>query len=340
MTAIFIDPSYPVFNKNKLFDLGDDVLNRDNQLMPFFRLREKLSESGISLNTADMITTNATLLDQSSSYISLGILQNYRQIAVQGDIWLKSFVIMEPPVVAPELYRELPELTNAFSTVYVHNIEGHGYSLGGVSTEKLRKFYWPIPFDKVIDHCWGRVDRAKRIAVINGSHKPRSLNQELYSTRIKAMSELAPIKVIDLYGRGWDRWWSSEARWIPYWRHRKMIMSIYKGPCNSKYEVLKNYEFCLCFENMRMNGYVTEKIFDCLYAGTIPLYLGAPDINLYIPDNVFIDCTKFNSWAEVWGHIQGMTADQIMGMRNAGRNFIEGKYAKPFFESLRTVALE
>jgi hypothetical protein len=89
---------------------------------------------------------------------------------------------------------------------------------------------------------------------------------------------------------------------------------------------------------MRMKGYITEKIFDCLYAGTIPLYLGAPDINQYIPENVFIDCSKFESWEEMWSKIKEMTPSQIMDMRSAGKDFLEGPLAKPFFDSLKRVA--
>ena len=40
-------------------------------------------------------------------------------------------------------------------------------------------------------------------------------------------------------------------------------------------------------------GYISEKIFDCFFAGTVPLYLGAPDIEDYIPADTFIDLRQF-----------------------------------------------
>jgi len=41
-----------------------------------------------------------------------------------------------------------------------------------------------------------------------------------------------------------------------------------------KSKFLSNYKFCICFENSKADGYITEKIFDCFLAGAIPLYYG------------------------------------------------------------------
>ena len=34
---------------------------------------------------------------------------------------------------------------------------------------------------------------------------------------------------------------------------------------------------------MEMKGYISEKIFDCFYSGTIPIYLGAKDVKTIFP---------------------------------------------------------
>jgi hypothetical protein len=338
--SIFIDPSYPVFNQDKLFDLSDPVLNRDDQLLPFHRLREDLRARGKAVHTADFLLSRDAGPDAESAYFSLGILDNYRRIAREGRARLKAFVIMEPPVVAPHLYEALPELTNDFEQVYVHNVDGDGYSLGGVRRDKLKRLYWPLPYGEVLEPYWSQHDRMRRIVVINGSHKPLSFHGEQYSTRIEAMAALAPLGAVDLYGRGWERWWSREARWMPYWRNRGTLMSIYKGACASKFEVLQRYQFCLCFENMAMNGYITEKLFDCLYAGTIPLYLGAPDILRYVPEDVFIDCRKYRSWDEMWDEVQHMPMSRIQAMREAGRQFLGSDRARAFVDSLVNLVRE
>jgi hypothetical protein len=154
------------------------------------------------------------------------------------------------------------------------------------------------------------------------------------------MVALAKFGAVDLYGRGWSRWWSRAALWLPYWRNRSALISIYKGSCASKFEVLQQYDFCLCFENMAMNGYITEKIFDCLYAGTIPLYLGAPDIGRYIPSTVYIDCRKYSSWHEMWAAVNSMSEAQIEDMREAGRLFLSSEEVRPFFDSIVNIVGE
>ena len=42
-----------------------------------------------------------------------------------------------------------------------------------------------------------------------------------------------------------------------------------------KREAISNYMFYLAFENSIETGYVTEKLFDGLIAGTVPIYLGS-----------------------------------------------------------------
>lgn len=335
--SIFIDPSYRVYDSDGLFDLANPVLNRDGQLLPFHRLRDYMASRGVSVHTADYLFKDNVHDAHSRDYYSLGILDNFECISQEGRARLAAFVIMEPPVVLPHLYDALPKLTAMFDRVYVHNTGGDGYSLKGVNTAKLHRLYWPIPHNEVLQPYWGNEIRMKRVVVINGSHNPHFRDREQYSLRIKAMAELSKFGVVDLYGMGWERWWSREALWLPYWLNRRTLMSIYKGKCASKFEVLQNYEFCLCFENMWMDGYITEKIFDCLYAGTIPLYQGAPDIIDYVPADVFVDCRKYSSWTEMWDSVVTMSDERINEMRNAGRDFLKSDMANKFYDSIRYI---
>jgi hypothetical protein len=334
---VFVDPAYPVFYKDGLFNLDSPELNRDDQLLPFVRLRETAARRSIGLRTADYMFERDGAGQAPCTYDSLGLLQNIERAISDKGVRLRGFVIMEPPVVAPELYEKLPMLTKVFERVYVHNTRGDGYSLAGVDTGKLRRFYWPIPYDDVKQPYWDNSDRMDRIVVINSSHNPHGRSREQYSERIKAMASLAKRGIIDLYGRGWHRWWSRSAMWVPYWRNYRALMSIYKGPCKSKFDVMSRYKFCLCLENMHMDGYITEKIFDCLYAGVIPLYRGAPDILAYVPSDVFIDCRQYSTWNEMWEHVSRLPEAALTKLKNAGREFLQGDMAKPFYNSMEQV---
>lgn len=331
--TVFIDPSYPAYYEDRLFDIANLVLNRDGTLAPFYRLHSALNEQNIEVHTADCLLENR-IKGSVNDYYSLGLLDNYPKLIVRQDIRLRGFLIMEPPVVAPKLYRALPKLTRHFERIYLHNTVGDGYSLKGVDQSRLHKLYWPQPYKDILEPYWSNTNRQNRIVVINGNHIPRSFKRELYSKRIEAMSALAPLGVVDLYGVGWQKWWSYRSMWPPYWRHRKALISIYQGTCASKYEVLSRYRFSLCFENMTMQGYLTEKLFDCLYAGTVPIYLGAPDISDLVPFDAYIDCRQFASWEEMWDTVSKMPESQIQAIREAGRDFLRSEKGVQYYDSL------
>jgi alpha(1,3/1,4) fucosyltransferase len=80
-------------------------------------------------------------------------------------------------------------------------------------------------------------------------------------------------------------------------------MSIYKESCESKYEILSHYKFSLCLKNMTMQGYVTENIFDCFYASTISLYMGASDTTALIPKDAYFSCSSFHGWNSLPNYI-------------------------------------
>ncbi len=74
-------------------------------------------------------------------------------------------------------------------------------------------------------------------------------------------------------------------------------LSIYKDIITDKscynsneiLEVFNKYKFILCVENSYSEGYITEKIFNCFFANTIPIYSGHDSINDFIYSDSYID---------------------------------------------------
>lgn len=63
---------------------------------------------------------------------------------------------------------------------------------------------------------------------------------------------------------------------------------------NELLNIFNKYKFIICFENSYDNGYITEKIFNCFFARTIPIYKGSPIINNYINRESFIDANNLD----------------------------------------------
>lgn len=64
----------------------------------------------------------------------------------------------------------------------------------------------------------------------------------------------------------------------------------------SKMELYSKYKFVIAFENSIAPDYVTEKFFDPLLAGSVPVYLGAPNIEEFAPgENCFVDVRMFEN---------------------------------------------
>lgn len=63
----------------------------------------------------------------------------------------------------------------------------------------------------------------------------------------------------------------------------------------TKQEVSRQYKFILAFENAIEKEWITEKFFDPLLVGSVPVYLGAPDIEEYAPgNNCFINANTMS----------------------------------------------
>jgi hypothetical protein len=102
------------------------------------------------------------------------------------------------------------------------------------------------------------------------------------------------------------------------------------GMAESKSETLSRYDFAICFENMTLDGWVTEMIFDCLFVGSIPVYWGAPDIEEWVPRDCFVDMRRFDGYGELRDYLHSLEPDDLERYREAGRNFLESDAFDPF----------
>lgn len=343
--VLYIDPPSHHFLRDELFNNKGNALNGDELNSPYIFLRDSLSHCGIPVHTADLMPEiqNGT----SRIYVSFGRLQDLRKVAKRKDTILSAFFAMECPIVEPSMYKALERSQHQFKRIFSWS---DGPSLerfvgGPIRTQPFR---WPQSFNSVHHDIWKKKER-KFLVMINANKLPRVYWQELYTERQKAVEFFSRTQDIDLYGPGWRLPSNRVGKtWVPYlfrrlqrnatglWQricpnpYLEAARRVYKGPASSKSETLGNYTFALCFENMILNGWMTEKIFDCFFAGTIPIYWGAPDIDQHIPSDCFIDMRNFEGYPELRSYLKSLSQKDILNYKEHARNFLSSPQFKPF----------
>jgi len=159
---------------------------------------------------------------------------------------------------------------------------------------------------------------------------------ELYSERKRVAEWFFQNKIpgFGFFGWGWDTFriilfkrtifkFKLPKRFIPgYWR----------GVVGDKLETISKYKFNIAFENTCLiNDYVSEKIIDCFFACTVPIYYGAPNIEDKIPKNCFIDYRNFKSVSELYLFIEKMSDEEYLRYQKNISKFIDSSDFKEFF---------
>ena len=165
---------------------------------------------------------------------------------------------------------------------------------------------------------------------------------EAYSLRRHVISwSTKNKKELDLFGYDWDKilfkkyplTFLNRFKIFPRFVIQKLsnYSSLYKGILNTKFDVLGNYKFCFCFENIYgINGYISEKIFDCFFSNTIPIYVGADNVLDYIPKNAFIDFRDFECIGDLYLYIENMNEETFNGYLKNFKSYLNSEKAKLF----------
>jgi len=80
-----------------------------------------------------------------------------------------------------------------------------------------------------------------------------------------------------------------------------------------KMQQYANYKFALCFENTWSPYYVTEKIWQAILAGCLPIYFAGPQHTIYqdFPKNSFIDYFDFDHPAQLFALVENMSQEEF-----------------------------
>lgn len=150
---------------------------------------------------------------------------------------------------------------------------------------------------------------------------------ELISKRLGAVEYFGNLGVLSLFGHSWDNVDILPLNWQK--KLEKILKKLKPKPIEDKLKTISFYKFSICFENVSYPGHITEKIIDCFVAGVIPIYLGAPDIESFIPKNSFIDMRDFDSWEKLHMYLGKIDSHKALDIISNGRRFLrsnKGKY--------------
>ena len=297
---VAIIPSSSIFLNDELFQINK---YRDDSLFFFRLLKEAGARNGLNLHTVDKFQPNE--IDVLLVYrFDVNVGKVLSLIAANKGIRL-IHIMHEPPVVVP-MHALSFVITFPFDLQYALNDD-----LADRSAVVRKICYGTTPFSSG-SIPFVRFDEKKFMATIAGEKSSNAVN-ELYSERIKAIKFFSrKVTGFDLFGIGWESY------------KDKDIKNVYLGPVENKKDVLSNYKFTLCFENTKgCRGYITEKIFDCFEAGTVPIYYGAPNVEDYIPKDCFIDFRDFKDYEELYGFLCEMPNSIYQDYLLAVKGFIE-----------------
>jgi hypothetical protein len=344
--GIYIDPPSARLLEDRFFERST---GRDESSLArcLAFVKERFEAQGIPVHTADRMP--APTGSDSHLFVSIGNHANYSALSNRPDVVLSAFMVTESPAVEPRIFRGLKRARHHFKRIYscIDQAEITPFVGTAVDCIPLR---WPIDFRGVDPALWSRSDRGF-LVMVNMNKLPRLTNNELYTERMRAVEFFSRTNNIDLYGIDWDKASRRMGRtWVPG-RLRQMHLAfqdwvdkihpapllvaarkVYKGELETKWDTLASYDFALCFENARFKGWLTEKLFDCLRTGTIPIYWGATDIEELVPPDCFIDMRLFSDYAELLAYLKAVDRKTVRRYREAGRAFLESKAFNPFSE--------
>lgn len=291
---------------------------------PFPYLRNYLEEHGVAIHTIDRWNKGSAHRDDVLivfDHPPVGmyrLLYTLRRLAGKKSFYLKTerigeflrafrrriLFLWESPVNTPWMYGSFGSIAKLYDAVHsIPRVQG------------AEKFYYPQNFSSYDAKRFER-PRERFMMFMNAPHTAKGyFKQELYRERVRALEFFGARGDIDIYGKGWESFGSQN------------ISRNACGKAGVKADVVSRYTFSLCFENAIWPGYVTEKIFDAMLVGTIPVYLGAPDIERDVPPECFVDVRKFGvspgrvNYEKLGAFLHAMTPEEIQVCREAIRAY-------------------
>ncbi|MBT7624392.1 MAG: hypothetical protein HN595_07655 [Flavobacteriaceae bacterium] len=320
------------FKVNKAY-LDNKFFKEDGILDFYYKVKVHLESKGYLVGTQDIINEN-----EANIIITIDYRKDFKK-----NNGINILIALESIAVLPQTFNN--NYIQRFDLVFTWNQDI-------IDNSKIL----PLNFAFNLDPVEFIKFNSKTKFICNFSANKLSNNKdELYSERVKVIEFFNSFysDKFDLYGHGWDKAYRHPFVYniFRFLNKNKIFRGIskvliniqlfdkllftnytvYKGPVANKFQVLKQYKFSICFENIKnVDGFITEKIFDCFVCGVIPIYLGPKNIDKTIPKSTFIDMRDFSSYSKLFDYLSEMKESEYKIYINNIKLYLQSEKIKYF----------
>lgn len=319
---VAVVPQYPALLDDRLFEWDGDYRAGEPYSMDrigYHHLRERFESGGHAVTTIDNTSFEAAdavvFVDSTIDYI--------KQALDADDTPALVYLKREPASIHPfNASGNLARWSSVFDLVltWERDLPRNSGTFG--------RYLWPQLLR--VQHE-GAAPFEERTLLANVSSRKYSPHpEELYSARedvIEFYDEHHPDE-FTLHGR----YWNSRPRLVgEVYRageFPRKEYGVYRGPIpiDEKVDVYHRHRFALCFENVTgVEGYISEKLFDCFRAGVVPVYWGADDVDDHVPEDAFIDYREYLSPADLHRRLRAIDEEEYRSYVDAARRFLESE---------------
>jgi hypothetical protein len=303
---------------------AEDSTHKFNPTHTMRQLREAFAQRGIEINTADV---------NGARPIDFELHVEGRELPPGPSAVPRFLVALENPYINP---------LNADAGYFDHFQRIFTWDPRFFGRPDATRIAYGVQFTGQTD--WPGFEQRDIFSCLINANKRFGveLETDLYVERVEVIrwhEQHAP-QDFALFGLGWDKPRHESSRAGKLRRRMQRLATqlfgyrpfpSWQGAVPDKSSVLLRSKFSYCYENVRdLTGYVTEKIFDSLLSGCVPVYWGADDIAQQVPEECYIDRRRFRDTAEVHAALRRMSADEYAQRQQAIRRFVEGPASLPF----------
>ena len=309
-------------NKNTASGAGDDLL------LPFVRLKEVAIQQRVECATTDTLPIETfdafVLLEMPSA--SDATFQVVKKTGKPCYLIISENHFLCMPNGDFARYKE-------FERVFTYNDDV-------VDGDKVVKLNYAFDLPKSVA---GIKEPKEKFAVMICSNHKRDIKHLLYAKRRETINWFQDNRpdFFDLYGLGWEKG-ALPLQTKPQlqrllrrvgllWMFPLKKYNSWRGKVVRKRDVLGKYKFGFCYENTtEIPGYITEKIFDVMIAGTVPVYLGPENASQHLPDSCFVNRAEFSDHESLFDYLADMTEERYAEYLAAIERFLSSERSYEF----------